>query len=76
VACGDSPSPAASACTRGWRRSRGANITLPEGRNPDRPPEDNHLDTTRLRADTGFRPEYDVERAVPDYLDWLRGHDH
>jgi UDP-glucose 4-epimerase len=52
----------------------GANITLPEGRNPDRPP-DNYLDTTRLRADTGFRPAYDVERAVPDYVDWLRGHD-
>jgi UDP-glucose 4-epimerase len=52
----------------------GANITLPEGRNPDRPP-DNHLDTTRLREDTGFQPEYDVERAVPDYVDWLRGHD-
>ena len=52
----------------------GADITLPEGRNPDRPP-DNYLDTTRLRADTGFRPEYDVERAVPDYVDWLRGHD-
>ena len=33
----------------------GASITLPEGRNPDRPP-DNYLDTTRLRADTGFRP--------------------
>jgi UDP-glucose 4-epimerase len=52
----------------------GANITLPEGRNPERPP-DNYLDTTRLRADTGFRPEYDVERAVPDYIDWLRRHD-
>ena len=52
----------------------GASITLPEGRNPDRPP-DHYLDTTRLRADTGFRPEYDVERAVPDYVDWLRGHD-
>ncbi|MGH2744167.1 MAG: NAD-dependent epimerase/dehydratase family protein [Thermoleophilaceae bacterium] len=52
----------------------GANIALPEGRNPGRPP-DNYLDTTRLREDTGFRPEYDVERAVPDYVDWLRGHD-
>jgi UDP-glucose 4-epimerase len=51
-----------------------ADIALPEGRNPDRPP-DNHLDTTRLRDDTGFRPEYDVERAVGDYVDWLRGHD-
>ena len=53
----------------------GANIALPEGRNPDRPP-DNYLDTTRLREDTGFRPEYDVERAVPDYVGWLRRHDH
>jgi UDP-glucose 4-epimerase len=52
----------------------GANITIPEGRNPDRPP-DNYLDTTRLREDTGFRPEYDVDRAVPDYVDWLRRHD-
>ncbi len=48
--------------------------TLPEGRNPERLP-DNYLDITRLRADTGFRPEYDVERAVPDYVDWLRRND-
>src|SRR6266540_53180 len=52
----------------------GANVALPEGRNSDRPP-DNYLNVARLRADTGFRPEYDVERAVPDYVDWLRGHD-
>jgi UDP-glucose 4-epimerase len=52
----------------------GSNITLPEGRNPDRPP-DNHLDITRLREDTGFEPQYDVERAVPDYVAWLRSHD-
>jgi UDP-glucose 4-epimerase len=52
----------------------GANLTLPEGRNPERPP-DAYLDTTRLQADTGFRPAYDVDRAVPDYVDWLRRHD-
>ncbi|GAA1309436.1 NAD-dependent epimerase/dehydratase family protein [Pseudonocardia xinjiangensis] len=52
----------------------GAGISLPEGRNPDRP-TDGYLDTTRLRADTGFQPEYDVERAVPDYVEWLRRHD-
>ena len=51
----------------------GANITLPRGRNPGRP-ADNYLDTTRLQQDTGFRPEYDVERAVPDYVGWLAGH--
>jgi UDP-glucose 4-epimerase len=52
----------------------GANLTLPEGRNPNRPP-DNYLDTTRLQADTGFQPEYDVARAVRDYVDWLKRHD-
>jgi UDP-glucose 4-epimerase len=52
----------------------GANITLPEGRNPDRPIA-NYLDITRLREDTGFRPEYDVEHAVQDYVDWLGSHD-
>jgi UDP-glucose 4-epimerase len=52
----------------------GADVALPEGRDPHRPP-DNYLDTTRLREDTGFRPEYDVERAVPDYVGWLRRHD-
>ena len=52
----------------------GANLTLPEGRTPDRP-ADNYLDITRLSADTGFQPEYDVERAVPDYVGWLRRHD-
>ncbi|HWL99214.1 MAG TPA: NAD(P)-dependent oxidoreductase [Nocardioidaceae bacterium] len=52
----------------------GANITLPEGRNPDRP-SDNYLEITRLREDTGFRPQYDVEHAVPDYVDWLKRHD-
>jgi UDP-glucose 4-epimerase len=52
----------------------GANLTLPAGRTPDRP-RDNYLDTTRLQDDTGFRPEYDVQRAVQDYADWLRRHD-
>ena len=52
----------------------GAGIALPEGRNPDRPP-DTYLDITRLREDTGFRPEYDVERAAVDYVGWLRGHE-
>jgi hypothetical protein len=33
------------------------------------------IDTTRPRADTGFRQEYDVERAVPDYVDWLKRRD-
>ncbi|MFI2608520.1 NAD-dependent epimerase/dehydratase family protein [Kitasatospora sp. NPDC018619] len=34
------------------------------------------LDIGRLRQDTGYRPEYDTERAAADYLAWLRaGHE-
>jgi UDP-glucose 4-epimerase len=51
----------------------GADISLSEGRDPDRP--HNYLDITRLQADTGFQPHYDVERAVADYADWLKRHD-
>jgi UDP-glucose 4-epimerase len=49
----------------------GADLRLPAGRNPERPP-DHHLDISRLRAATGFTPEYDVTRSVADYVDWLR----
>jgi len=52
-----------------------ANITLPSGRNPARSP-DNYLNIARLRNDTGFKPQFDVDRAVPDYIDWLRRYDH
>ncbi|MER7810121.1 NAD(P)-dependent oxidoreductase [Streptomyces sp900116325] len=30
------------------------------------------LDISRLQADTGYRAEYDTERAVGDYIAWLR----
>jgi UDP-glucose 4-epimerase len=49
-----------------------ARIDLPEGRDPDGPERDIHLDVTRLRQDTGFRPAYDTGSAVADYVDWLR----
>ncbi len=52
----------------------GATITLPEGRSPHRA-SDSYLDITRLQTDTAFQPEYDVDRAVPDYVDWLREHE-
>ncbi|MCO6005994.1 NAD(P)-dependent oxidoreductase [Actinoallomurus purpureus] len=45
---------------------------LPDGRNPTAPAEDAYLDITRLREDTGFEPAYDVERAVRDYVTWLK----
>ncbi|MDX3088153.1 MULTISPECIES: NAD-dependent epimerase/dehydratase family protein [Streptomyces] len=30
------------------------------------------FDIDRLRQDTGYRPEYDTERAAADYVAWLR----
>ncbi|QHT56516.1 NAD(P)-dependent oxidoreductase [Cellulomonas sp. H30R-01] len=32
----------------------------------------NALDITRLREDTGYRPEFDTRAAAADYLAWLR----
>ncbi len=45
-----------------------ARIDLPVGGGGAR----SHLDIHRLEQDTGYRPEYDVERAAADYLAWLR----
>ncbi|GAA3552980.1 NAD(P)-dependent oxidoreductase [Amycolatopsis ultiminotia] len=45
-----------------------ARIDLPTGGTGS----SDHLDITRLQQDTGFRPAYDTERAVADYLAWLR----
>jgi hypothetical protein len=51
----------------------GANITLRRGAIPTGP-----RTTTSTPPGCGrtpaFRPEYDAERAVPDYVGWLRGH--
>jgi nucleoside-diphosphate-sugar epimerase len=33
-----------------------------------------YLDITRLTADTGFAPAYDVTAAVADYVAWRAGH--
>ncbi|HEU5332885.1 MAG TPA: NAD(P)-dependent oxidoreductase [Actinocrinis sp.] len=30
------------------------------------------LDISRLRADTGFEPAYDLERGIGDFVNWLR----
>jgi UDP-glucose 4-epimerase len=49
-----------------------AQIDLPGGRDPNGPGEDVYLDITRLRQDTGYQPAYDTERAVADYIGWLR----
>jgi len=52
-----------------------ARVELPGGRAPGSGPQ-LCLDITRLRQDTGYQPAYDTDRAVADYLAWLRvGHD-
>ncbi|MEE1941000.1 NAD(P)-dependent oxidoreductase [Streptomyces sp. TRM 70361] len=45
-----------------------ARIDLPTGGTASR----THLDITRLREDTGYRPAYDTDRAAAEYLAWLR----
>ncbi|MEV4313944.1 NAD(P)-dependent oxidoreductase [Actinocrispum sp. NPDC049592] len=45
-----------------------ARVDLPAGE----PTPPTYLDITRLRQDTGYEPAYDTERAVADYIDWLR----
>jgi UDP-glucose 4-epimerase len=53
-----------------------ARIELPEGRSPAGSGQPICLDISRLREDTGYRPGYDTDRAVADYLAWLRaGHE-
>jgi UDP-glucose 4-epimerase len=31
-----------------------------------------YLDISRLHADTGYIPEWDLERSVADYIAWFR----
>jgi UDP-glucose 4-epimerase len=45
-----------------------AQVELPTGGTGQR----NYLDITRIQQDTGYRPTYDTERAVADYIAWLR----
>ena len=52
-----------------------ARIELPEGRTRGSGPG-LCLDITRLRQDVGYQPGYHTERAVADYVAWLRaGHE-
>ncbi|MBO0807120.1 MAG: NAD(P)-dependent oxidoreductase [Actinobacteria bacterium] len=53
----------------------GAESGLREGRGPGSGPPV-CLDISRLCTDTGYRPAYDTEQAVADYIAWLRaGHE-
>lgn len=49
-----------------------ARLELHPGRNPAGPRHDTYLDTTRLRKDTGFEPQHDLQAAAADYISWLQ----
>ena len=53
----------------------GTRYDLPEGRDPQSRLPHAHLDISRLRKETGYEPAYDTERAVADYVAWLRAGD-
>jgi UDP-glucose 4-epimerase len=44
---------------------------LKEGRSPGNPGP-TYSDIGRIQADTDYKPEYPVERSIPDYIAWLR----
>jgi UDP-glucose 4-epimerase len=48
-----------------------ATVELRQGRGPDGPGRDTYLDITHIRDDTGYKPEYALERGMADYVDWL-----
>ncbi len=50
----------------------GANIALPPGHSPQFRPNA-YMAIDRLRDETGFEPAYDVNAAIADYVEWLRG---
>jgi UDP-glucose 4-epimerase len=44
---------------------------LKEGATPGNPGP-TYSDISRIKADTGYEPQYPVEKSVPDYIAWLR----
>jgi len=50
----------------------GAQTDLLAGRDPGGPAHDAYLDISRIHGDTGYKPSFDAERAVADYIGWLR----
>jgi UDP-glucose 4-epimerase len=49
----------------------GTQINLQPGQGPRNRPNA-YMDNSRIREDVGYRPEYNPERAVAEYIDWLR----
>lgn len=48
-----------------------AQISLKPGHSPRLRPNA-YMDVTRVKEEVGYRPQYDLERGVVEYIDWLR----
>ena len=48
-----------------------ANLPLKPGSSPQAR-ADAYMDLTRIREDTGYEPQWPVEKAIPDYIEWLK----
>jgi nucleoside-diphosphate-sugar epimerase len=33
-----------------------------------------YMDITRIKEEVDYRPQYDIQRGVEEYIDWLRNH--
>jgi UDP-glucose 4-epimerase len=51
----------------------GAEFATQPGRSP-RARENPYLEITRIHDELGYQPQYDIDRAVADYIGWLRDH--
>jgi UDP-glucose 4-epimerase len=47
---------------------------LQPGRGPTFTP-DRYMDLSRIKADTGYEPQYTLEQGIAEYAAWLREHD-
>jgi UDP-glucose 4-epimerase len=50
-----------------------AQVSLQSGHSPRHRPRA-YMDITRIKESVGYRPQYDIARAVKEYIDWLRKH--
>ncbi|MGH7772556.1 MAG: NAD-dependent epimerase/dehydratase family protein [Candidatus Binatia bacterium] len=48
-------------------------ISLQPGRSPRSRPNA-YMEVTRIKEEVGYQPQYDLERGVAEYIDWLRKH--
>jgi len=51
----------------------GMQIELQPGHGPQHRPSA-YMDNARIREEVGYCPEYTIERAITEYIDWLRTH--